>query len=250
MSSSQQDKSVFVTGAGGGLGFAIAKAFVEAGARVGMLDLNKGLLDDAVASLPSGRAFPYVCDVSRRADVHAAVDDFTQRTGGLDVAVNNAVYFNYAPLVEMDEAVIDKMLDVGLKGVIWSLQAATPHLIARGGGAVINLSSIAVSFSIKNAAVYTSIKGAVDALTRQQAAELGVHSIRVNALAPGSVVTPGASSVIDEDGWRRRAERTALGSLATPEEVAQAALFLASDAGRAISGVTLKIDAGMTVLGP
>lgn len=248
--SSQQDKSVFVTGAGGGLGFAIAKAFAESGARVGMLDLNGELLEGAVAALPDGRAFPYVCDVSRRADVHGAIDDFARRAGGLDVIVNNAVYFSYAPLVEMDEAVIDKMLDVGLKGVFWSLQAATPHLIARGGGTVINLSSIAVSFSIRNAAVYTSIKGAIDALTRQQAAELGPHNIRVNALAPGSVVTPGASSVIDEDGWRRRAERTALGDLATADEVAQAALFLASDAGRAISGVTLKIDAGMTVLGP
>lgn len=247
---SQDSKAVFVTGAGGGLGLAIARTFADAGATVGMLDLNGDLLERAVAGFPEGRAFPYVCDVSRRAEVKSAIDDFAGRVGGLDVIVNNAVYFNYAPLVDMEEAVVDKMLDVGLKGVFWSLQAATPHLITRGGGTVINLSSIAVSFSIKNAAVYTSIKGAIDALTRQQAAELGPHNIRVNALAPGSVVTPGASTVIDKEGWRRRAERTALGNLATPEEVAQAALFLASDAGRAISGVTLKIDAGMTVLGP
>lgn len=246
----REGRAVFITGAGGGLGLAIARAFADTGAQVGMLDLDGDLLERAVATFPAGQAFPYVCDVSKRTDVKAAIDAFAARTGGLDVVVNNAVYFHYAPLVEMEEAVVGKMLDVGLKGVFWSLQAATPHLIARGGGTVINLSSIAVSFSISNAAVYTAIKGAIDALTRQQAAELGPHHIRVNALAPGSVVTPGASTVIDAAGWRRRAERTALGSLATPEEVAAAAVFLASDAGRAISGVTLKIDAGMTVLGP
>lgn len=245
----QNGKSVFVTGAGGGLGLAIAQAFANEGARVGLLDINADLLAEAQETLPPGQATRYPADVSDATQVRDAIDDFAAN-GGLDVIVNNAVYFSYAPLVDMEVATIGKMLDVGLKGVFFSLQAATPHLIARGGGVVINLSSIAVSFSIKNAAVYTSIKGAIDALTRQQAAELGPHGIRVNALAPGSVVTPGASSVIDADGWKRRAERTALGELATPNDIAAAALFLASNAGRSITGVTLKIDAGMTVLGP
>jgi NAD(P)-dependent dehydrogenase (short-subunit alcohol dehydrogenase family) len=243
-------KAVFVTGGGGGLGFAIARAFAEAGATVGVLDNNVELLNGAMASLPPRRANAYACDVSDRGSVVAAVDDFVGRTGGLDVIVNNAVYFHYGLLTEMDEAVVGKMLDVGLKGVYWSLQAATPHLIARGGGSVINLSSIAVSFAIPRASVYSSIKGAIDALTRQQAVELAPHGIRVNALAPGSVVTPGASSVIDEEGWRRRAEMVPLRRLATPEQIAAAALFLASDAAASITGVTLKIDAGMTVKGP
>lgn len=243
-------KSAVITGAGGGLGQARAIAFAAEGAQVALLDINPELVNAAAAAVPGARGHAYVVDVRDRLAVKAAVDDFAQRQGGLDILVNNAVAFSYAPLVDMEEATIDRMLDVGIKGVFWSLQAGTPHLIARGGGAVINLSSIAVSFSIKNAAVYTSIKGALDALTRQQAVELGAHGIRVNAIAPGPVETPGASSVIDAEGWESRKARTPLKRLATPEEVAAAALFLVSDDAKAIAGVTLKIDAGITVSGP
>ncbi len=243
-------KRVVVTGAGGGLGFAFAKAFVDQGALVGMLDINKALLESAASGLPADCVRPMTCDVSDRAAVVSAIDAFAHEAGGLDVLVNNAVYFHYGPLVEMPEAVVDKMVDVGLKGALWSLQAAIPHLTKSGGGAIINLSSIAVSISIPRAAVYTSIKGALDALTRQLAVELAPHNITVNALAPGSVVTPGASSVIDAEGWRKRTERTPLKRLATPEEIAASAVFLASDAARTITGVTLKIDAGITISGP
>jgi NAD(P)-dependent dehydrogenase (short-subunit alcohol dehydrogenase family) len=243
-------KTALITGAGGGLGRAMAHAFAAEGANVALLDFNSNLVQEAAASMPEGRGKAYVVDVRDRLAVKQAVDDFAAQAGGLDILVNNAVAFHYAPLTDMPEDIIGHMLDVGIKGVFWSLQAATPHLIARGGGSVINLSSIAVSFSIKNAAVYTSIKGALDALTRQQAVELGAHNIRVNALAPGSVETPGASAVIDAQGWENRKARTPLKRLATPEEIAAAALFLVSDDARAIAGVTLKIDAGITVAGP
>jgi NAD(P)-dependent dehydrogenase (short-subunit alcohol dehydrogenase family) len=164
--------------------------------------------------------------------------------------VNNAVYFHYALLADMPEDKIHRMLDVGIKGVFWATQAATPHLIARGGGSVINLSSVAVSFGITNAGVYTSIKGALDAFTRQQAVELAPHGIRVNALAPGPVSTPGANSVIDAAGWEKRRNRTPLRRLATADDIGAAAVFLASDDARSIAGVTLKIDGAMTVIGP
>jgi len=130
------------------------------------------------------------------------------------------------------------------------MQAATPHLIARGGGCVVNLSSAAVFFAIRNAAVYTSIKGAIDALTRQQAVELGAFGIRVNAIAPGPVSTPGANSVIDAAGWEARRTRTPLKRVATADEIAAAVVYLASEEGRSISGVTLKIDGAITVAGP
>jgi NAD(P)-dependent dehydrogenase (short-subunit alcohol dehydrogenase family) len=243
-------KTAVITGAGGGLGQAMANAFAAEGAQVALLDVNADLVNAAASVIPDGRGHAYVVDVRDRLAVKAAIDDFARRWGGLDILVNNAVAFSYAPLVDMQEDTVDRMLDIGIKGVFWSLQAATPHLIARGAGAVINLSSIAVSFSIKNAAVYTSIKGALDALTRQQAVELGAYGITVNALAPGSVETPGASSVIDAQGWENRKARTPLKRLATPEEIAHAALFLVSDVARSITGVTLKIDAGMTVSGP
>jgi NAD(P)-dependent dehydrogenase (short-subunit alcohol dehydrogenase family) len=243
-------KTAFVTGAAGGLGQAIANAFAAEGATVAMMDHNAGLLADAAKAAPGGRGVPIVCDVTERLAVKAAVDGFAAQHGGLDIMVNNAVAFHYAPLADMPEAGVDRLIDVGLKGVFWSLQAAIPHLIARGGGNVINLSSIAVSVAIKNAAVYTAIKGAIDALTRQQAVELGAHNIRVNALAPGTVDTPGARSVVDGPGWEIRRMRTPLKRLASSGDIAAVALFLVSDAAASITGVTLKIDAGMTLAGP
>jgi NAD(P)-dependent dehydrogenase (short-subunit alcohol dehydrogenase family) len=245
-----QGKTAFVTGAGGGIGRAIALAFVAEGARVAMADVDPRLLDAATAESHGPGLMPLLCDVSDRADVFAKIDGFVAEAGGLDILVNNAVKFHYAPLAGFDPAIVDAMFDVGVKGALWALQAATPHLKARGGGTVLNLSSIAVEMAIPNASVYTAIKGAIDALTRQQAAELGPYNIRVNALAPGSVPTPGASAVITAEGWKSREGKSVLRRLPSADDVARAAVFLASDESACITGVTLKIDAGMTITGP
>lgn len=244
-------RAAFVTGAGRGIGRGIALALAREGATVAVVDIDaKAAGEVADEANGAGRGIAFACDVSNRAAVVETMDRFVAQAGGLDVVVNNAVYFHYAPLPEMPEEAIHRMVDVGLKGVFWVTQAATRHLVARGGGCMVNLSSAAVSFGIRNAAVYTSIKGAIDAFTRQQAVELGVHGIRVSAIAPGPVETPGAGSVIDAAGWEARRARTPLRRLATAEEVGAAVVYLASDDALSVTGITLKIDGGITVVGP
>ena len=248
-----EGKAALVTGAGRGIGLGIALALAREGATVAIVDIAAEQAEQGARQVNdaagSGRALPYACDIADRAAVFATMARFVKDAGGLDILVNNAVYFHYAPLPEMPEDVVHRMVDVGLKGTIWVSQAATPHLIARGG-CVINLSSVAVSFGIRNAAVYTSIKGALDAFTRQQAVELSAHKVRVNAIAPGPVETPGASTVIDKAGWEARRLKTPIGRLATTDELGAAVVYLASDDARSVTGVTLKIDGGITLVGP
>lgn len=147
-----EGKVAIITGGAGGIGREIARAYVREGAKVGLLDINAELLAEAERELPGAQALP--CDVSDREQVRHVIDAYANQSDGLDILVNNAAYFYYAPLVDMPEDKVSKMIDVGLKGALWSLQAATPHLITRGGGSIINLSSVAVSVSITNAAVY------------------------------------------------------------------------------------------------
>ena len=124
-------KRAFITGAAGGLGLAMAKALAAEGATVGTADFNASLLQATVPTLPPGRAIPIVCDVVDRRAVRDAVDGFCRAEDGLYILINNAVKFHYAPLGDMPEAEINRMLDVGVKGVYWCLQAATPSLIKR-----------------------------------------------------------------------------------------------------------------------
>lgn len=245
-------KAAFVTGGAAGIGRGIVLALAREGATVAVVDIDGERAQQTAgeASREGGRGYAFSCDVADREAVFAAMASFVERSGGLDIVVNNAVQFHYAPLPEMPEAIVHRMIDVGLKGAFWVLQAATANLRARGGGCVVNLSSAAVFFAIRNAAVYTSIKGALDALTRQQAIELGAYGIRVNAIAPGPVSTPGANTVIDAAGWEARRTRTPLQRIATVDEIGAAVVYLASEEGRSISGVTLKIDGAITVAGP
>lgn len=238
-------KRAFVTGAAGGIGEAIARRLAGQGYAVAMADVNPQVAEVA-AGIPG--AVPVLLDVTDRTGLQREIDAFA--AGGLDLMVNNAVMFHYARLTDTPAEVMDLMIDVGLKGALWGTRAATPHLIARGGGCILNLSSMAVFIAIRETPVYSAIKGALDAFTRQQAIELAPFGIRANALAPGTVPTPATNRRIDADGWQLRQGRSPLRRVVTADDIAEAAVFLASDAAASITGITLKVDAGATIAGP
>jgi 3-oxoacyl-[acyl-carrier protein] reductase len=237
-----------VTGGGRGIGRAISEAFAREGAAVGVLDLKPEISEAAADAIKEvgGRAFPVVGNVGRRADVLAAAEKVEAEFGPITILVNNAMWNRYGSLLEQSEETIGRIVDVGFKGVIWGYQAAVPQMQKAGGGSIINIASPAALIAFKHGIMYSSVKAAVQASTRSAAAEFGPMNIRVNAIAPGSTRTDGANLVVDEAGWERRRQKVPLGRLGEPEDIANAAVFFASDESSWVSGDMLLVDGAMT----
>ena len=188
-----------VTGAARGIGLAIAERLAGEGGRVAMWDVSQRRLDAALAGLRE-RGLDvrgYGCDVAARAAVAVAMAqveaDFAAPVG---VLVNNAVWAKFQPLAEIDEELAERTLAVGLKALMWTMQAAVPQMQRRGGGSIVNLSSVAALNPQPDAIVYSAMKAGVLGLTRAAAVELSAQRIRVNAIAPGMVGTPASKSAV------------------------------------------------------
>jgi NAD(P)-dependent dehydrogenase (short-subunit alcohol dehydrogenase family) len=247
-------KRVLVTAGAGGIGLAIARAFHAEGARVFVCDIDESALARAAADLPG--LITRRCDVGDRAAVEAMVTDAVARLGGLDVLVNNAgIGGPTLPVHELDPAEWDRVLRVNLTGAFDVTRLAIPHLIKSGGGAIINMSSAAGRFGYPNRSPYSSSKWALIGLTKTLAMELGEHNIRVNAIAPGAVAGERVERVfqgraqasgrsIDEEK-RLQLVNQSLKYFVDPADIARLALFLASDAGKSISGQVLPIDGNL-----
>lgn len=246
-----EDKVVLVTGAGQGLGRAIAAAFAGAGAAVGLLDLNPetALQVEAEITAAGGRALALPADVSSTAEVEAAVARLSARFAPPAILVNSAVYARYAPLAQVDPDVVDRMLAVGIKGVLLACRAVVPGMIAAGGGSIVNLSSIVGQRGIGYSSAYAALKGGVDALTRALSSELGPEGIRVNAVAPSAIPSPMSRSNLDEAGWEERRRRNPLGLNGSEEDVVCAVLFLAGDEAKFLTGLVMPVDGGFTAAG-
>ncbi|MCC6632144.1 MAG: SDR family oxidoreductase [Gammaproteobacteria bacterium] len=245
---------VLVTAGANGIGLAIARAFHASGARVYACDIDAAALERAAAALPG--VIVRRCNIGDRADTSAMVADCIGRLGGIDVLVNNAgIGGPTAPVHEMNPADWDAVLRVNLTGAFDVSRAVIPELIRAGRGVIINMASAAGRFGYANRSAYAASKWALIGLTKTLSMELGPHHIRVNAIAPGAVQGERVDRVFTgraqlsgrsvEEERRLGLANQSIPQFVDPADIAQLAVFLASDAARSISGQVLPIDGDM-----
>ncbi|HSQ00175.1 MAG TPA: SDR family oxidoreductase [Candidatus Dormibacteraeota bacterium] len=243
------DKVAVITGAAKGQGAGVARRFVAEGARVALLDV----LDDTGTALAAelGAAARFLhCDIAREEQVAGAIDAATRHFGGLDVLYNNAAVIAYGRrIAELPTAEWDRTLAINLRGPFLCAKYALPHLVARGGGAIINVSSHgAFQASPTGVADYAVAKGGLVTLTYYLASEYGHEQVRANCIAPGPVPTDlNAPFLGTEEGRAQTAMWIPLGRVGAIDDIANAAVFLASDEARWITGAVLRVDGGMVV---
>jgi 3-oxoacyl-[acyl-carrier protein] reductase len=243
-------RTALVTGAAQGFGLGIAQRFAREGARVAVLDIDVEAARSAAAGIGKG-AIALSCDVSRAADVDRAVAEAVAAFGKLDILVNNAgISHRNRPMLEVDEAEFDRVFAVNVKSIYLLARAVVPHFRERGGGVILNIGSTAGIRPRPGLAWYNASKGAVNLLSKSMAVELAPDRIRVNALAPVAGETPLLATFMGEDTPERRAAFRATipwGRLSTPQDIANAALFLCSDEAEMVTGAVLEVDGGRCI---
>jgi NAD(P)-dependent dehydrogenase (short-subunit alcohol dehydrogenase family) len=247
-----KDKVAVITGAGSGIGRAVAMAFAAEGAKVVLSDCRTDGGGEATlhaVCATGGEAVYVACDVSREADVKALIQTALDTYGRLDVMVNNAGILVAKPLLELTEADFDRVTSVNQKGTFFGIKHAAPALMAAGGGSIINTASIAADHGQHGGLVYGATKGAILSMTRTAAAELAEFNIRVNAVQPGVIETGilAAAGVEPPAGETEHIRReTPLGHrLGTPEDCAPLYVYLASDESAFVTGQKLAVDGGI-----
>ncbi len=244
-----KDKVAIVTGAGSGMGKSIAETYAREGAKVAVLDVNESAAR-GVASAIGRQAIALRCDVAKRSDVDAALAATEKAFGRVDILVNNAgVSHVNKPVLDIDEAEFDRVFAVNVKGVFIFTQAAVPYFRKNGAGVIINIGSTAGLRPRPGLSAYNATKGAVHNLTKTLAVELAPDRIRVTAIAPVATDTPLLPTFLgNAEGQREKFIATVpLGRLAQPQDIANMALFLASDDAEFVTGNIVEVDGGRCV---
>jgi NAD(P)-dependent dehydrogenase (short-subunit alcohol dehydrogenase family) len=252
-------KTALITGASRGIGKAVVESFLKEGAQVALVSTRQEALEQLCrqSGWSPERVLCIGADVSVQADAQRAIDQSLQRWGHIDVLVNNAGIYHGASFLDHRPEDFQRLLDVNLFGVLHFMQACLPHMQQRRQGAIINIASTAGKWGSRNQSAYNTSKHAVVGLTRCVALEASAHQVTVNAICPGFVETDmvhelkarAAQSVgASEDEYlKSMLARVPLGRLMQPTEIAELAVFLASDAARGITGQSIHIDGGMVL---
>jgi NAD(P)-dependent dehydrogenase (short-subunit alcohol dehydrogenase family) len=248
-------KVALITGAGAGMGLAAAVMFAEEGAAIAAVDINEAAAAQTASRITAQgrRAIGIRADVSKAADVKQMFARAVEEFGRLDVVYNNAAIIEETTQLEdFDDDAFDRVIAVNLRGVYLGMKYALPHLIAAGGGSIINTGSIAGFTSFRGSPAYTAAKAGVVALTKVAGLQWAKHKIRVNAICPGPVFTPMAEGIHRRMTGRElrpntRMPASASGRMAMPEEIARVALFLASDDSSYINATPITVDGGWGV---
>jgi NAD(P)-dependent dehydrogenase (short-subunit alcohol dehydrogenase family) len=238
------NKRVLVTGATSGIGRATAEAFAHEGAHVivsGRDEARGAEVVDAITAAGGSAEF-LQADLARPDDARS----LAERAGQVDVLVNNAGLYSFSPTEETPEADFDAQFAVNVKAPFLLTGAIAPKMAANGGGSIVNVTTMAAEFGLPGAAAYGASKAALVLLTKAWAAEYGEKGVRVNAVSPGPVRTPGTAGM--GEGLDQIATTLPIGRPAEPEEIAKAAVFLASDEASFIHGAVLAVDGGRTAV--
>ena len=246
--SNQSKRIAIVTGGGSGIGFAIAEKFVCAGIETVIAGRDEKKLQQAKEKLgPLCHAM--ACDVSNLAFIPDFISDVINRFGQIDILVNNAGINMKKEFCEVTDEEFQKVITTNLTAVFVISREVVKHMLPRKSGSIIHISSMAAQYGLPKVIAYSASKTAIDGMTRAMASELSSNGIRINAIAPGFITTAMTDKALNSDPERKTKamDRTPMGYMGQPSDIGDAALFLASDAAKYITGVVLPVDGGNSI---
>ena len=241
-----KDRVALITGGATGIGEAVARLFACHGAHVHILDRDIEGCNSVAQSIcaDGGSAVASGGDVCSTSDVRRWVDGAAQRSGRIDILINNAGIYPRQPFLAMSEQQWDEMQDTNLKSMFRTLQAVLPHMVKRGSGKVVNISSVTFHLGMAPMSHYVTSKGGVIGLTRSLAREMGVHNIHINCITPGAIKTEAEAKVVTDEQAQFFLASQSLQRRLMPLDVARVCLFLSSELSDGMTGQTLNVDAG------